>query len=517
VPGRLTKERRFVLLRPRNTALVATLTLAAAPLALAVATPAALAAPAPAVTTPIVTAPAVTTPAVTAASVSPEANPPANFTPPQPLCADATPSCNDTNLADINAARAHEGVVPMGLPSNYDTLSGAQQELVIINAERSGRGLSTFAALDPQLSAAAQAAAANGSDPAPPAGYPWDAYGSIFASTPSALYADYLWMYDDGYGPNDSNLNCPSAGAPGCWGHRDNILGNWAIRAGDQPELGTGAAGGDSWAALFVSATGAPTPAGCPTSDGARLGSGTGITSVDIGSCPGYYVTDSAGQAAAFGAAAFQGDLSGVALNAPIIAITATPDGGGYWLLGADGGIFSFGDAGFYGSTGNLRLNAPLVGMAAGPGGGGYWIVAKDGGVFSFGDATFHGSTGTFRLNQPVDGIAAGPGGQGYRLVASDGGVFDFGEPFDGSLGSVQLNRPIIGISGGAAGQGYTLVASDGGVFNFDTPFYGSLAAEPPSTPVVALSTTPDGLGYYLLDAAGEVFAFGDAVNLGDA
>ena len=43
------------------------------------------------------------------------------------------------------------------------------------------------------------------------------------------------------------------------------------------------------------------------------------------------------------------------------------------------------------------NLDAPIVGMAATPDGGGYWLVASDGGVFSFGNAAFHGSTGATR------------------------------------------------------------------------------------------------------------------------
>ena len=39
---------------------------------------------------------------------------------------------------------------------------------------------------------------------------------------PNGLIAYYGWMYDDGYrGPN---IDCPSPGAPGCWGHRHDIL-----------------------------------------------------------------------------------------------------------------------------------------------------------------------------------------------------------------------------------------------------------------------------------------------------
>ena len=53
-------------------------------------------------------------------------------------------------------------------------------------------------------------------------------------------------------------------------------------------------------------------------------------------------------------------------------------------LSARDGGVFAYGTAQFAGSMGGQRLNAPVVGMAATPDGGGYWLVAADGGVFSF-------------------------------------------------------------------------------------------------------------------------------------
>jgi hypothetical protein len=107
------------------------------------------------------------------------------------------------------------------------------------------------------------------------------------------------------------------------------------------------------------------------------------------------------------GDATFQGDVSSLHLNAPIIGMAIDPATEGYWLLAKDGGVFSF-DAHFYGSTGNLKLNQPVVGMTATADGGGYWFVAADGGVFSFGDAHFYGSTGNIHLNQPVVGMAGG-------------------------------------------------------------------------------------------------------------
>jgi len=52
----------------------------------------------------------------------------------------------------------------------------------------------------------------------------------------------------------------------------------------------------------------------------------------------------------------------------------------GYWEVASDGGIFSFGSAHFYGSTGGKALNAPIVAMAATPDGGGYWLWPRTAG-----------------------------------------------------------------------------------------------------------------------------------------
>ncbi len=62
-------------------------------------------------------------------------------------------------------------------------------------------------------------------DPLPPTGYLFNQAGSIFAQDDTPLGADFAWMYDDGYG--GTNRDCTSPTDPGCWGHRDNILGAW--------------------------------------------------------------------------------------------------------------------------------------------------------------------------------------------------------------------------------------------------------------------------------------------------
>lgn len=236
-------------------------------------------------------------------------------------------------------------------------------------------------------------------------------------------------------------------------------------------------------------------------------------------STAGYYLAAADGSVYPYGDAGFYGDMSGNALNSPIIGLTTTPDGYGYWLLGGDGGVFSFGDAPFFGSTGSMTLNRPVVSMTTTPDGGGYWFVASDGGVFSFGDAQFYGSTGGLHLNRPIVGMAATPDGGGYWLVASDGGIFAFGNArFFGSMGGTHLNRPVVGMAATPQGGGYWLVASDGGIFAFgDAPFYGSTGGIPLNRPIVGMSSTWDGHGYWFVASDGGVFAFGDAAFFGSA
>ncbi len=126
-----------------------------------------------------------------------------------------------------------------------------------------------------------------------------------------------------------------------------------------------------------------------------RLEIGELARTVPIDAASGYAMVTTNGSVYARGSdrvLSYMGTLILDRLNAPIVGMARTTDGGGYWLAAADGGIFAFGDAAFHGSMGGHPLNQPIVGMATTPGGGGYWEVASDGGLFSFGDASFLGS-----------------------------------------------------------------------------------------------------------------------------
>jgi hypothetical protein len=172
----------------------------------------------------------------------------------------ASPACEQDELAAIDRARAKEGVGPMYLPSDFDSLSGDEQLLVVIDLERVGRGLPPFAGIVASLDSIAQRGtqvsgqpAGAFEDPTFPFGFSVDS-GSAFAyrchsngwgsgacdgsgypgaslaagELISVLDADYHWMYDDGYG--GPNVDCMTPTAAACWGHRDNILGLYPTR-----------------------------------------------------------------------------------------------------------------------------------------------------------------------------------------------------------------------------------------------------------------------------------------------
>ncbi len=198
--------------------------------------------------------------------------------------------------------------------------------------------------------------------------------------------------------------------------------------------------------------------------------------------------------------------------------IAVLPDGTGYWIFTDRGEALAYGAAPFLGDLAGVPLNGPIVASAPTPTGRGYYLVGADGGIFTFGDATFHGSMGGVPLNRPVVGIAPDPDGVGYWLVAADGGIFSFEAPFRGSLPAIApvLNRPVVGAI--AHGDGYLMVASDGGVFNFsDQDFLGSLGDRPPPTPVTAVAAFPGGDGgpggYWMTEAGGGIHAFGAATG----
>ena len=176
-----------------------------------------------------------------ATAILPPDNPSASV-PPQvvPACTtvgDHTAGCIDSVLHNINYARSLEGLGPLVLPLDYATDPAAVQLLVLTDEERSDRGLPlVYSGLDSKLNSVALTGAEASTDPGPlPPGFEGPG-GSIFAQDETPLGADFAWMYDDGYG--GTNLDCASPSDSGCWGHRDNILGNWTSISGETAMMG---------------------------------------------------------------------------------------------------------------------------------------------------------------------------------------------------------------------------------------------------------------------------------------
>ncbi|HZU80904.1 MAG TPA: hypothetical protein VE991_13380 [Acidimicrobiales bacterium] len=138
---------------------------------------------------------------------------------------DDSSTCVGATLSAIDNARAQEGLPGMTLPSNWTSLTPAQQIFVITNLERTVRGLPALTAMATSLDQAAAAGAAQNTDPSPPSGFPYSQWGSNWAgAVGNPLEAMYYWMYDDGMG--SSNIDCTPSDPSGCWGHRNNVLLN---------------------------------------------------------------------------------------------------------------------------------------------------------------------------------------------------------------------------------------------------------------------------------------------------
>lgn len=144
------------------------------------------------------------------------------------------PACDQYVLLAINHARHAMRLAPMVLPSNWSRLSPAEQVLVVVNLERIALHMAPYLGLNGLLTASALRASHAFGDPVEVPSFPTallggvPRFGSAWADNGNVLTADYFWMYDDGWGGSageTSNLVCTSATDPGCWGHRDELLG----------------------------------------------------------------------------------------------------------------------------------------------------------------------------------------------------------------------------------------------------------------------------------------------------
>jgi len=457
-------------------------------------------------------------------------------------------ACQDVVLQSIDQARAAEGVGPLVLPPYYDTLTVPEQLLVLADLERVDRGLPGLSGLSSDLDMLAREGARSDSDPEGPPGTSW---GSNWAGgEASALLADYDWMYDDG--PGSPNVDCTSSGAPGCWAHRQNILGNY----GPSPAMGAASAkvnGVESFAEVFSSRAAGPLDYALP-----RKTSGLVSPSwLQIGTTPATpnsavltvtgarhpvhvsaQVTGDKGRwsitpscVAHLGSAChlvvtFAPFQNGTASATVTVDVPGRSDqvnvsayaGQGYWEATSRGDVLPYGGGGSRGSAERLPLAQPVVGLARTPGGGGYWEVAADGGVFSFGDARFFGSAATLHLKDHVVGMAMAGGGHGYWLATSDGGIYSFGDAKFYGTPAGHAGKSVVGIASTPDGNGYWLVTKRGNIYSFgDAKYYGPRDSLHLAQPVVGMAVAPDGSGYWLVTKNGCIYSFGNAKYYGSA
>ncbi len=156
-------------------------------------------------------------------------------------------------LSDMNAVRAlQEGLPPLVLPSNWTTLTPAEQMFVSTNMERVSRGLPAI----PDLVNTYDAEVTTGmqTDADPVINENVNGSESIWAGgNDTVLGAMNGWLYADGVGVG--NLDCNAPTDPGCWGHRNAILDGPAgtITANEMDAVvGTDTMGSPSYAAAFV-------------------------------------------------------------------------------------------------------------------------------------------------------------------------------------------------------------------------------------------------------------------------
>jgi hypothetical protein len=131
-------------------------------------------------------------------------------------------SCIGAAVALLDQARASLGQPHYRLPTNFVSLTPAEQGFVLANLDRILYGLPPMTGLTAGLNTDAMGGVRADADPQPTSSnyLAWTAnWAGGFANLP---YAYEAWMYDDG--PGSGNLDCTVSNASGCWGHRHDVL-----------------------------------------------------------------------------------------------------------------------------------------------------------------------------------------------------------------------------------------------------------------------------------------------------
>jgi hypothetical protein len=222
------------------------------------------------------------------AGTDPSSNHPA---PPMPgSCASAPTGadCINASVAVLDQARASLGQPAYAVPSNFVSLTPAEQGFVLANLDRILYGLAPVTGLTAALDNDAAAGVNADADPQPAASnyLAWTAnWAGGFSNMPLAYEA---WMYDDG--PGSGNLDCSSSNTAGCWGHRHDVLYKFDPTGGALAmgvAQGTDPAGEAGYAMLLFGGDGSYRPSYVYTwAQAVAAGAGRGVTG-SVGTGPG--------------------------------------------------------------------------------------------------------------------------------------------------------------------------------------------------------------------------------------
>lgn len=236
-------------------------------------------------------------------------DPPANYVPgPMPAACGTAPTgatCIDAAVYYLDQARASLGQPPYALPTDFASLSVPEQTLILTNLDRVLYGLAPITGLTADLNSDAYTSGVQaGGDPMPSNTSGLNTWTSNWAGGHVNMPLAYeAWMYDDG--PGSGNLDCKSAGDPGCWGHRHDILVQTI--AGDSLAMGAATGQGPSsvpnpgYAMLIVGGCGTCNPAYTPTytytwSQAVADGAGKNTVHVQVTVVGSGTVSDGSGQ-----------------------------------------------------------------------------------------------------------------------------------------------------------------------------------------------------------------------------
>jgi len=175
--------------------------------------------------------------------------------------------CENSVIEYLNQAHAILGLPAYALPADFPSLTDGQQLLILSNLDRADYGLAPIGGLNSALDAAAMQGVTADADPTLSSGsgfdlgmsYTW--WSNWAGGQVNALEAYYEWMYDDG--PGSTNIDCTDGDTSGCWGHRNNILGDNG-RSGMVSSLGTATgtdpSGQPGYTWLMASTAASPAP-----------------------------------------------------------------------------------------------------------------------------------------------------------------------------------------------------------------------------------------------------------------